>query len=75
MKGMGVRVSPPGPNYLGVRMKTLGQIAFEAYVKQKGNLAHDGSRIPEWGTLKSDVVDAWEASAQAVKEEILKQTV
>lgn len=53
-------------------MKTLGQIAFEAYVKQKGNIAHDGSRIPEWELLSPEVIAAWEASAQAVKQEVFK---
>lgn len=46
-------------------MKTLGQIAFEAYKRAKAGLTYDDKSIPPWEDLSSAVQDAWEAAAHS----------
>lgn len=50
-------------------MKSLGQIAFEAYNASKGGLTWDGKPIPPWDELSGDkaaVQAAWQVAAEAV---------
>ena len=51
-------------------MKTLGQIAFEAYKEAKDNVTYDSKPIPTWSELGVDVQSAWEKAAYAVRKEI-----
>lgn len=51
-------------------MKTLGQIAFEAYKESKDNVTYDSKPIPMWEELGTDVQAAWEKAAYAVRKEI-----
>jgi hypothetical protein len=48
-------------------MKTLGQIAFEAYVKAVGGKTYDEKLIPTWENLTKgqEARDAWEAAGAA----------
>ena len=46
-------------------MKSLGQIAYEAYRDKYA------WTIPQWKVLKPEVKEAWEASAEAVKTEVM----
>lgn len=51
--------------------KTLGQIAFEAYVLDIGGLTYDGKPIPSWDNLTDRVRKAWEMAAIAVMNRLL----
>jgi hypothetical protein len=46
--------------------KTLGKVAFEAYVSRVGGETYDKKPIPEWQNLSESVKDGWEAAAAAV---------
>lgn len=46
--------------------KSLGELAFEAYVANRGGKNHDGSPTPSWADLGDGVRGGWEASALAV---------
>lgn len=52
-------------------MKSLGQTAYEAYCEKTGwkSLA-TGVDLPQWGELKIEIKEAWEASASAVSQEV-----
>jgi hypothetical protein len=45
--------------------KTLGQVAFEAYVEEREGKNHDGSKTPPWEELGDGVRAGWEAAAGA----------
>lgn len=51
-------------------MKTMGQVAFEAYQVSKGGLTFDGRAIPAWDALTGETGAAvklgWEEAAKAV---------
>jgi len=47
-------------------MKTLGQMAFEAYCEAKRGVTYDNKPIPEWTALSDDVRAGWEAAAQRI---------
>lgn len=49
-------------------MKTLGQVAFEAYNTNRGGMTHDGKRTPPWEELGEGVRAGWEAAAEAARE-------
>lgn len=53
-------------------MKSLGQIAYEAYCTKTGwkSLA-TGADLPKWDKLNADIRDAWEAAASRVQQEVL----
>lgn len=54
-------------------IKSLGQVAFEAYREAVQGVAYDGSGIPPWDSLDGDRAKAqggWEAAAQAVREHV-----
>lgn len=46
-------------------MKSLGQIAFEAYVAAVGGKTYDDKPIPQWSEVKPTVQQGWEAAAEA----------
>lgn len=46
-------------------MKTIGQIAFEAYNEAKGGVTYDGKPIPPWTDVGDAVRTAWECAAGA----------
>lgn len=46
-------------------MKSLGQVAFEAYNSAKGGVTYDGKPIPPWSEVGEAVQAAWEAAAVA----------
>lgn len=50
-------------------MKTLGQIAFEAYKKFVQDQTYDEKPIPAWNELTDKVRGAWDAAAIAVTQE------
>lgn len=52
-------------------MKSLGQIAYEAYCEKTGwkSLA-TGADLPRWDKLKLEIQEAWEAAAGAVFQAI-----
>ena len=54
-------------------IKSLGQVAFEAYRAEVQGVAYDGSGIPPWDSLDGDRAKAqrgWEAAAQAVRQHV-----
>jgi hypothetical protein len=55
--------------------RDLGQVAFEAYAKNKGGKTYDNKPIPEWDNVGPDVKRAWQAAAQAVEKELNYQKV
>lgn len=58
-------------------MKSLGQLAFEAYNERKGGKTYDGKPIPPWDTLTDEtgraVQAAWEAAAARVVVDVLRE--
>lgn len=50
--------------------KTNGQVAFEAYVAERGGKNHDGSDTPPWDALGDEVRGGWEAAARAVAAKV-----
>lgn len=52
-------------------MKTLGQIAYEAYLDFSGGVSLvSGHKLPEWDQQDPKIGLAWEAAAQAVSKEL-----
>ncbi len=51
-------------------MKTLGQIAFEAYKAHRQGIAYDGKPIPAWEEINAGVRSGWEAAARAVHNHV-----
>lgn len=49
---------------------TLGQVNFDAYRAKKQGHTYDAKPIPSWEAVGDDVREAWEAAAQAVKEQV-----
>lgn len=49
-------------------VKTLGQIAFEAYREAVNNKTYDQREIPDWVNVSASVQAGWEAAAKAVAE-------
>lgn len=55
-------------------MKSLGQIAYEAYFDHsKGKSLISGAPLPEFSAQRDDVKAAWEAAADAVTAALLKK--
>lgn len=52
---------------MGIDVRTLGQVAYEAYNESKGGLTWDGKPIPKWSELTGETGEAvkkgWEAAA------------
>jgi hypothetical protein len=51
-------------------MKTLGQIAFEAYKAHRQGIAYDGNPLPAWEEINAGVRSGWEAAAGAVAKQV-----
>jgi len=55
-------------------MKSLGQIAYEAYVAHShGKSLISGQGLPDWEGQREDVQEAWEAAARAVGRTVLEK--
>jgi hypothetical protein len=48
-------------------MKTLGQIAYEAYCESVNNLSFTGVVLPKWEDSTDNIRKAWAVAAKAVK--------
>ena len=46
--------------------KTIGQLAFEAYVEQVGGVTYDKKPIPTWTALSIHIQDGWHKAARRV---------
>ena len=54
-------------------MKTLGQVAYEAYAKYSFGIALvTGILIPPWDELSDRVKGAWQAAAEAAVESFVE---
>ncbi len=51
--------------------KTLGQIAFEAYVQQVRGVTYDLKPIPTWDHLTDSVRAGWEVAAIAMMTRVV----
>lgn len=53
--------------------KSLGQVAYEAYDKNRPEhpLKEHHQPMPPWGTIGVDLQRAWQAAAEAVVGELL----
>lgn len=50
-------------------IKTLGQVAYEAYYHvSKGKSLISGAALPEWEQQDPKICMAWEVAAQAVRQ-------
>lgn len=47
-------------------MKTIGQIAYEAYCEAVGWQSFKADPLPQWPEVKERIKEAWEAAAEAV---------
>ena len=47
-------------------MKTIGEVAFEAYNDDRGGVNHLGKKTPDWVELPDEIRHAWEAAANDV---------
>lgn len=54
-------------------MKTLGQIAYEAYCNERGWKSFNGDSLPQWDYVQPDLQHAWQRAAEAVHREILRR--
>jgi len=48
-------------------IKTLGQVAYEAYAESRSYMSYDGKELPQWGEQRLDLRQAWENAARAVE--------
>ncbi len=53
-------------------MKSLGQIAYEAYCSSRNWHAFNGDLLPQWDEMKpdprrADLIPSWEAAGAAVE--------
>jgi len=53
-------------------VKTLGQVAYEAYCICVNNLSVTGVILPKWSEQSYNIRNAWESAAQAVADEVGK---
>lgn len=49
-------------------MKTLGQVAYEAYCESVNNLSVTGVVLPKWEDSTDNIRKAWGTAAKAVAE-------
>jgi hypothetical protein len=57
-------------------MKSLGQVAYEAYFEHsKGKSLISGAPLPSFAAQKEEVREAWEAAASAVSVELSKRII
>lgn len=52
-------------------MKTLGQIAFEAYGDNRGWKDYRGQPMPQWNKIREEIRYAWEVAAEEVAAEAI----
>ncbi len=52
----------------------LRRIGYEAYAKQTGGKTFDGREMPAYDDLPKNVLAAWSASADAIRDAILSAT-
>jgi hypothetical protein len=45
-------------------------VAYEAYNRDRGGVAYDGSPIPSWGAVREDIRHAWIVAAKAVYDHL-----
>lgn len=50
--------------------RVLGQIAFDAYNKDRGGVNHLGKKTPEWEELPEGIQRAWQVAAIAVRDAV-----
>lgn len=48
--------------------KSVGQVAFEAYDKERGGLNHQGNPTPAWDDLPEGIRTAWQVAGEAAQE-------
>lgn len=62
---------PPLPQVPASRIdgRSLGQVAFEAYDRERGGLTHDGKPTPKWADLGDGIRKGWEVAAKAARGE------
>ena len=53
-------------------MKSLGQLAWEAYSRGVGGLTFDEKPLPTWLELGERQRQGWEAVAEAIRIELLQ---
>lgn len=53
-------------------MKTLGQIAYEAYCGNRGWKSYDDKPLPQWPDVKPEIQKAWQEAAWAVSPALLQ---
>lgn len=53
---------------------SLGRKGYEAYAKATGGKTFDGRDMPTWEQLPERIVNAWNAAAVAIAEEVLITT-
>jgi hypothetical protein len=51
-------------------VKSLGQIAYEAYAEHCNWLSVRGERLPDWKNQRPEVMQHWEIAAAAVLHEV-----
>ncbi len=51
---------------------TLGEIAYNAYCEARDWTGFRGDPLPQWDEVKEEIQNAWEVSANALAEHILK---
>lgn len=50
---------------------SLGQIAYQGYFAKSGGVSLvSGAELPKWDLLNAAIQEAWEAAAEAVKDEV-----
>ncbi len=53
-----------------MRSYDLAKIAYDAYCQSTGGVSLiSGDKLPEFGSLKLEIQDAWYAAAEAVRRE------
>jgi hypothetical protein len=53
-------------------VKTLGQVAYEAYCKHTNwKSLISGADLPQWIAVKPEIKDAWEAAGTAIEDAIV----
>lgn len=59
-----------------MQSKSLGQVAYEAYVGFSGGKSLvSGATLPTWGESKPEIRAAWEAAGEAVEREVVAELV
>ena len=62
----------PRPGREGVRVASLGQSAYEAYVESCGGKSIRGDDLPTWADQEPAIREHWEAAAEAVENALTR---